>query len=327
MSRIFSGIQPSGNLHLGNYMGAIAQWVKLQKENDCIFCIVDLHAITVPQDPKDLREKILEVTALYLACGIDPQKAKIFIQSENPHHTELAWILNCITPFGQLERMTQFKDKSVKQQEGTTAGLFDYPVLMAADILLYDTEEVPVGQDQKQHVELTRDLAEKFNSKFGKIFVIPEPRIVKETARIMSLQDPASKMSKSDANVLGAINLLDDPETITNKIMKAVTDSDSEIKYSEEKNAVANLLRIYSAVSNISIPELEEKYKGKGYGEFKKDLAETVLSIIKPIQERYFKLRKNENELNKILDEGRDETMKRSSVVLQKAKNAVGLGR
>ncbi len=327
MSKIFSGIQPSGNLHLGNYIGAIKQWVELQNDNDCIFCIVDLHAITVAQDPKVLKEKILEVTALYLACGIDPQKAKIFIQSENPHHTELAWILNCITPFGQLERMTQFKDKSQKQQEGTTAGLFDYPVLMAADILLYDTQEVPVGQDQKQHVELTRDLAEKFNARFGQTFVVPNPRIIKETARIMSLQEPTYKMSKSDADMLGAINLLDAPDVITNKIMKAVTDSGSEIAYSGEKNAVSNLLSIYSAVSNISIPELEEKYRGKGYGEFKKDLAEAVLSIIIPIQDRYSQLRESDDELNRVLDEGRDETMKRSSIVLQKAKKAVGLGR
>lgn len=327
MSKIFSGIQPSGNLHLGNYIGAIKQWVELQNDNDCVFCIVDLHAITVPQDPKVLREKILEVTALYLACGIDPQKSKIFIQSENPHHAELAWILNCITPFGQLERMTQFKDKSEKQQEGTTAGLFDYPVLMAADILLYDTEVVPVGQDQKQHVELTRDLAEKFNSRFGETFVIPEPRIIKETARVMSLQDPTSKMSKSDTNSLGAINLLDNPETIINKIMKAVTDSGSEIKYSEEKNAVSNLLSIYSAVSNISIRELEEKYQGKGYGEFKKDLVEVVLALLNPIQDRYYQLRQNDSELNRILDEGKNTTTERSSVVLQKAKNVVGLGR
>lgn len=327
MKKIFSGIQPSGNLHLGNYIGAIKQWVELQNNNDCIFCIVDLHAITVPQDPKVLREKNLETTALYLACGIDPKKAKIFIQSENPHHTELAWILNCIAPFGQLERMTQFKDKSVKQQEGTTAGLFDYPVLMAADILLYDTGEVPVGQDQKQHVELTRDLAERFNSRFGETFVVPEPRIIKETARIMSLQNPSTKMSKSDTDALGAINLLDESSVITNKIMKAVTDSGSEIKYSDDKSAVSNLLNIYSAVSNIPIVDLEEKYKGKGYGEFKKDLAEAVLAVIKPIQEKYYDLRKNDEELNRILDEGRDETIKRSSVVLQKAKNAVGLGR
>lgn len=312
---------------MGNYVGAIKQWVELQNDNDCVFCVVDLHAITVAQDPKVLKEKILEVTALYLACGIDPSKAKIFIQSDNPNHAELAWILNCITPFGQLERMTQFKDKSQKQEEGTTAGLFDYPVLMAADILLYDTEEVPVGQDQKQHVELTRDLAEKFNSRFGETFVVPEPRIIKETAKIMSLQDPASKMSKSDNNPLGAINLLDAPDVITSKIMKAVTDSESEIKYSDEKTAISNLLNIYSAVSSTPITDLEARYEGKGYGEFKEGLAEAAVSLIRPIQDRYYELRKNDGELNSVLDEGRDETIKRSSIVLQKAKNAVGLGR
>lgn len=347
MKKIFSGIQPSGNLHLGNYIGAIKQWVELQKDNDCIFCIVDLHAITVSQDPKVLREKILEVAALYLACGIDPQKARIFIQSENPHHTELAWILNTITSMGQLQRMTQFKEKGAREDisgmnfsptiaaqqgksvnyENVSVGLFDYPVLMAADILLYDTDEVPVGEDQKQHIELTRDLAEKFNSRFGETFVVPNPRIIKETARIMSLQDPMVKMSKSDPSMLGAVGLLDSEEVIINKIMKAVTDSGAEIVYSGEKNAVSNLLNIYSAVSNTSISDLEAKYRGKGYGEFKKDLAEAVLSVIKPIQNKYYELRKDDETLNRILDQGRDETQKRSSIVLQKAKNAVGLGR
>lgn len=347
MSKIFSGIQPSGNLHLGNYIGAIKQWVELQNDNDCIFCIVDLHAITVPQDPNVLREKILEVAALYIACGIDPQKTQIFIQSENSSHAQLAWILNTIASMGQLQRMTQFKEKGARENnsgmsfspsiaaqqgksisyENVSVGLFDYPVLMAADILLYDTEIVPVGEDQKQHIELTRDLAERFNSRFGEIFIVPNPRIIKETARVMSLQDPASKMSKSDSNSLGAINLLDTPEAITNKIMKAVTDSGSEIKYSEEKNAVSNLLSIYSAVSNISFSELEARYQGKGYGEFKKDMADAVVSIIKPIQDRYYELRENDSQLRAILDEGRDETTKRSSIVLQKVKDAVGLGR
>lgn len=347
MSKIFSGIQPSGNLHLGNYIGAIKQWVELQNDNDCIFCIVDLHAITVPQDPNVLREKILEVAALYIACGIDPQKTQIFIQSENSSHAQLAWILNTIASMGQLQRMTQFKEKGARENisgmsfspsiavqqgksisyENVSVGLFDYPVLMAADILLYDTEIVPVGEDQKQHIELTRDLAERFNSRFGEIFIVPNPRIIKETARVMSLQDPASKMSKSDSNSLGAINLLDTPEAITNKIMKAVTDSGSEIKYSEEKNAVSNLLSIYSAVSNISFPELEARYQGKGYGEFKKDMADAVVSIIEPIQDRYYELRENDSQLRAILDEGRDETTKRSSIVLRKVKDAVGLGR
>ncbi len=215
MKTIFSGVQPSGNLHIGNYLGALRQWVNIQQlaisnqQLDLLFCIVDLHAITVSQDPKVLKEKILEVAALYLACGINPEKAHIFVQSENPNHAELAWILNCIAPFGQLERMTQFKDKSEKQKEGTTAGLFDYPILMAADILLYQTDEVPVGQDQKQHIELTRDLAEKFNSKFGQTFKLPAPMIQKETARIMSLQDPTVKMRKSGSDRWGAVSILD----------------------------------------------------------------------------------------------------------------------
>lgn len=330
MKRIFSGIQPSGNLHLGNYIGAIKQWVKLQDDNDCIFCIVDLHAITVPQDPSVLRKKILEVTALYLACGIDPKKAKIFIQSENPHHAELAWILNCITPFGQLERMTQFKDKSQKQQTSTTAGLFDYPVLMAADILLYDTNEVPVGQDQKQHVELTRDLAEKFNAKFGKTFVVPEPKIIKETAKIMSLQNPQSKMSKSDNDPMGTINILDLEEQVRDKVRKAVTDSGTAVAYQEngiDKPAISNLLNMYCVLSGESPLQAEETFRGKGYGDFKNSLADIIVKTLEPIRKKYYTLHSNEGELNIILDVGRDEAMKRSTVVLQKAKNAVGLGR
>src|SRR3990167_11538421 len=236
---IFSGVQPSGSLHIGNYIGALKQWKELQNETEAIFCIVDMHAITVPQDPQVLREKILEVAALYLACGIDPEKSHIFVQSENSDHANLAWILNCITPFGQLERMTQFKEKSQKQKEGTTAGLFDYPVLMASDILLYQTDEVPVGEDQKQHIELTRDLAEKFNKKYGETFKLPAPLIQKETAplrqgfagqaRIMSLQNPASKMSKSDKDPMGTINLLDNEGQIREKIKRAVTDSGSSV--------------------------------------------------------------------------------------------------
>lgn len=348
MKKIFSGIQPSGNLHIGNYIGAIKQWVELQNDNDCIFCIVDLHAITVPQDPKVLRETILEVTALYLACGINPQKAKIFIQSENPHHAELAWILNCTTQMGELFRMTQFKDKWEKEYRKSVGkvageplsaleearvmftglvGLFDYPVLMAADILLYQTEEVPVGEDQKQHIELTRDLAEKFNSKFDAIFTIPEPRIIKETARIMSLQDPLKKMSKSDNDPNGTINILDSYDQIRDKVRRAETDSGSEVRYGDDKPAISNLLNIYCVVSGESPIQAEQTFRGKGYGEFKRDLAEAIISFLNPIHDRYYELIGNEAELNRILDEGRDEAIKRSSIVLQKAKNAVGLGR
>lgn len=324
---VFSGVQPSGNLHIGNYIGALKQWVRLQDETEAIFCIVDLHAITVYQDPKVLREKILEVTALYLACGIDPQKAKIFVQSENPDHTYLAWILDCIVPFGQMMRMTQFKEKSEKQRESTTVGLFNYPALMAADILLYETDEVPVGEDQKQHIELTRDLAEKFNKTYGEVFKLPNPVIQKESARIMSLQNPLSKMSKSDKDPLGTINLLDTPEEIENKIKRAVTDSGSEIVYREDKPAMSNLLVIYSQISGKSIQELEKQYQGVGYAEFKQDLAKVIMDALTPIREKYTELKNNKEYLNKILDEGRSYAIQKSSKVMRKVKEAVGLGR
>jgi tryptophanyl-tRNA synthetase len=324
---ILSGIQPSGNLHIGNYIGAIKQWVAMQDEYDALFCVVDLHAITVPQDPKTLREKVREIAAIYIAAGIDPQKAHIFIQSENYDHPYLAWILNCFTPFGQLERMTQFKDKSAKQQEGTTAGLFDYPVLMAADILLYDAAEVPVGEDQKQHIELTRDVAEKFNSRYGAVFTVPEPKISKELGRIMSLQDPVSKMSKSDDNANGSIFLLDTPDEVREKIKRAVTDSGSEIVHREDKPALSNLLSIYSSVTDLSIEELEKKYAGVGYGQFKQDLAEAVASFLQPFQEKYKNLMDNPGELDKILDDGAEYARAKSSEVVRKVISAVGLGR
>lgn len=324
---IFSGIQPSGNLHIGNYIGAISQWVELQNTRDCIFCIVDLHAITVPQDPKVLREKILEVTALYLASGIDPQRAHIFVQSENLDHPYLTWVLDCIAPFGQMSRMTQFKEKSDAQRENTTVGLFNYPALMAADILLYDTDEVPVGEDQKQHIELTRDLAEKFNKIYGEVFKLPEPVIQKETARIMSLQNPNAKMSKSDADSLGTINLLDTSEEIREKVKRAVTDSGSEIVKREDKPAISNLLTIYSVVSNLSVEELEQKYKGKGYGEFKNDLGESLVAFLEPIQEKYKKIREDKEYLNKVLDEGRDFAISKSSVKVKRVNEVMGIGR
>lgn len=359
---IFSGIQPSGNLHIGNYIGAIKQWVELQNsskikvqkskidDNELIFCIVDLHAITIPQNPKVLREKILEVGSLYMACGIDPTKSKIFVQSENPDHPYLGWIFDCILPFGSLFRMTQFKDKGEKQQEGTTVGLFNYPALMAADILLYDTDEVPVGEDQKQHIELTRDVAEKFNRTFCHpeldlgshklkmlnqaqhdndkcIFKLPNPLIQKETARIMSLQDPLSKMSKSDRDPLGTINLLDEKDSIVEKVKKAVTDSGSEIVAHHEKPAMSNLLTIYSSVSGVSIVELEKRYEGVGYAEFKKDLAEVLVSFLSKIQKKYQEIRRDEKRLNNILSEGRDYAVEKSSKKVREVNKAVGLGR
>ena len=329
---IFSGVQPSGNLHIGNYIGAISQWVNLQnsesriQNSELYFCIVDLHAITVPQDPKILKEKILETTALYIACGIDPKKAHIFVQSENANHAELAWILNCITPFGQLERMIQFKDKSGQQKDGTTAGLFDYPVLMAADILLYQTDEVPVGEDQKQHIELTRDLAEKFNKTFGQTFKLPAPLIQKETSRIMSLQSPTSKMSKSDNNPLGTINLLDSEEDIRGKIKKAVTDSGSHISKDKGSAGLSNLLTIYSAFKNQSLETSISELEGKSYAEFKTLLADLIVQVLGGIQKKYHEIRKNEPELRKVLDEGRDFAIEKSSQTLQSVKEKVGLG-
>lgn len=347
---IFSGIQPSGNLHVGNYIGALQQWVKLQESSpftvhrsqnesmtvnrelstenyELIFCIVDLHAITLPQDPKVLHEKNLELAALYVASGIDPKKSKIFIQSENPDHPYLAWIFDCITPMGWLHRMTQFKDKSTKQAENTTVGLFNYPPLMAADILLYDADFVPVGEDQKQHIELTCDIGEKFNKTFGETFKLPKPMIDRQAARIMSLQNPLSKMSKSDKDPVGTINLLDDRSSIIDKIKRAVTDSGSEVKYSEDKPAISNLLVIYSKLSGKPIQDLENQYQGKGYGEFKNDLAEVVVSSLQTIQTRYKELRSDEAELQEILDEGRDFAIERSSKKIADVKKKVGLGR
>ena len=323
--RIFSGIQPSGNLHIGNYVGAISQWIELQKTSDAIFCIVDLHAITVPQDPKILRQKSREAAAVYIACGIDSQKSHIFIQSDNPDHPYLAWLLNCITPFGQLERMTQFKDKSTKQQEGTTAGLFDHPVLMAADILLYLTNEVPVGEDQKQHIELARDLAVKFNSKYREVFTVPEPRISTDMGRIMSLADPMSKMSKSDENVNGAIFLLDTPEVARDKIMRAVTDSESEVGYGEGRAALSNLLNIYSVVSGREIEDIVDKYKGLGYGEFKRELADVVVNFLEPFQARYRELMSDPEQLDMILADGAEYARGISSQTLSQVKKAMGV--
>lgn len=326
---IFSGIQPSGNLHIGNYIGAIQQWVTLQNDQnyELMFFVVDLHAITVPQDPKVLREKNLELTALYIACGINPKKSKIFIQSENPDHTYLAWIFDCMIPMGWMNRMTQFKDKSLKQGENTTIGLFNYPALMAADILLYDTNLVPVGEDQKQHIELTRDVAEKFNKTFGETFVLPKPMIDREAARIMSLQNPTAKMSKSDKDPSGTINLLEDVSSVHDKIKRAVTDSGSEVRAGEDKPALTNLLAIYSKLSGMTVAEIEEKHRGQGYGVFKENLGGVVMSALAPIQSKYKELRNDVGELKRILNEGRDFARDRSSKKIVQVKKLVGLGR
>jgi tryptophanyl-tRNA synthetase len=285
--RIFSGIQPSGNLHLGNYLGAVKNWVELQEKYESIFCVVDLHAITAPQDPEVLRKRTLEIAKIYLAAGIDPEKCSIFVQSHVSEHAELCWILNTIAKNGELERMTQYKDKSQKySKESIGVGLFDYPVLMAADILLYETNLVPVGKDQKQHIELARTLAERFNKKFGETFVVPEAYIKKESENIMGLDDPKKKMSKSAKSEYNHISLLDDPETIRKKIKKAVTDSGTEIVYSDEKPALKNLINIYSLLSDKSPKDIEKMYAGKGYADFKKDLAEVVVEFLTPFQER-----------------------------------------
>ncbi|MEH7381699.1 tryptophan--tRNA ligase [Bacillus sp. JJ1533] len=326
MQTIFSGIQPSGSVTLGNYIGAMKQFVELQNEYNCFYCIVDQHAITVPQESKKLRENIKSLAALYLAIGLDPEKATLFIQSEVPAHAQAGWMLQCVSYIGELERMTQFKDKS-QGKEAVVAGLLTYPPLMAGDILLYNADLVPVGEDQKQHIELTRDLAERFNKKYREIFTIPDARIPKEGARIMSLQEPTKKMSKSDPNQKSYIALLDDPKQIEKKIKSAVTDSEGIVKFDKEnKPGISNLLTIYSNFSNKSIEEIEAMYEGKGYGEFKADLAEVVLNEIRPIQERYYDFL-NSSKLDEILDAGAEKANKVASKTVKKMENAMGLGR
>ncbi|MGJ8730895.1 tryptophan--tRNA ligase [Listeria aquatica] len=323
---IFSGIQPSGDLTLGNYIGALKQFGQFQDEFDCYYCIVDEHAITVPQDRLKLRKQIRSLAALYLAVGLDPEKSTLFVQSEVPAHAQAAWILQCNVYIGELERMTQFKDKSAGKA-GVSAGLLTYPPLMAADILLYQTNLVPVGEDQKQHIELTRDLAIRFNNKHNDIFTVPEMYVPKQGARVMSLQEPTKKMSKSDENTKGAIYLLDPPNVITKKIKSAVTDSSGVIAYDKEnKPGVSNLLAIYSSLTGKAIKDLEAQYADKGYGDFKNDLAEAVVAELAPIQERY-EYFLNSEELDRILDEGAEKARIKANKTLRKMENAMGLGR
>jgi tryptophanyl-tRNA synthetase len=335
MKRIFSGIQPSGVLHIGNYLGAIKQFVELQNEVDpesssgrtkCVFCIVDLHAITVPQKPEELKKNILSVAAMYLACGIDPEKSTIFVQSHRPEVTELSWILNCHTNMGELERMTQFKDKSGENRKSVSAGLFDYPVLMAADILLYQTTDVPVGEDQKQHVEITRDIAERVNNKYGQVFTVPNSMIKKETARIMGLDDPTKKMSKSATTPLNYITLTDDADTIRDKIKRAVTDSGSEIKDSAGKPAISNLLTIFSGISGKSISELEQEFEGKNYSDFKSALAEAIVDFLALIQKKYNDLMAEPEKLREILNAGAEKLKPIAQKTLNEVKEKIGLG-
>lgn len=326
MATIFSGIQPSGTLTLGNYLGALKHFTQLQENNDCFFCIVDQHAITVPQDPIQLRKNVRSLAALYLAVGIDPDQSTLFIQSEVPAHAQMAWILQCTTYIGELERMTQFKDKS-QGKEAVSAGLLTYPPLMAADILLYHTDIVPVGEDQKQHLELTRDLAERFNNKYRGIFKVPEVRIPKVGARIMSLVEPTKKMSKSDENEKGFISMLDDEKRIIKKIKSATTDSDQSIHYDKEnKPGISNLMSIYSLCSGKSLDEIQAYYERRGYGEFKADVAELVVETLRPIQKRYNELIQSE-ELDNILDQGAEKANRASIKILRKVERAVGFGR
>jgi tryptophanyl-tRNA synthetase len=321
--KIFSGIQPSGVIHVGNYFGAIKQWIELQKKNTCIFSIVDLHAITASYDPKEMQKNILETAIDYLSAGIDPKKSIIFVQSHIKEHAELTWLLETLAPIGELERMTQFKEKARQNKENINAGLFAYPVLMAADILLYKTEIVPVGEDQAQHVELTRTLARKFNNRFGEIFPEPKTQLPKSGARIMSLTDPTKKMSKTGDE---GIALTDSPDMIRRKIKTAVTDSGKEVKFDEQnKPAISNLLTIYHLFSKKSIADIEKKYKNKGYAEFKNDLAEVIIKGLKPFQEKRKELEKNPRLIEKILAEGQKKAQKLATETIKEVKIKMGL--
>lgn len=305
--RVLSGIQPTaGSFHLGNYLGAVRQWVALQESHDAFYMVVDLHAITVPQDPKELRANTRLAAAQLLAAGLDPERCTLFVQSHVPEHAQLGWVMNCLTGFGEASRMTQFKDKSAKQgSDRATVGLFTYPILQVADILLYQANEVPVGEDQRQHIELTRDLAERFNGRYGQTFTVPKPHIIKETAKIFDLQDPTAKMSKSTANPKGLVNLLDEPKVTVKKVKSAVTDTDTEIRFdAEAKPGVSNLLTIYSTLTGTGIPELEQKYAGKGYGALKTDLAEVMAEFVTPFRTRTQEYLDDPETLDSILAKG-----------------------
>ena len=326
MKKVLTGLQPSGSLTLGNYIGAIKQMLKYQDEYESFIFVADMHAITVPQDPIKLRENIRSLLAIYLASGVDPKKNTIFLQSENIYHANVSWILECLTPYGELGRMTQFKDKKEKNAN-FSAGLLTYPVLMASDILLYDIDYVPVGRDQKQHVELARNIAERINKKYGEIFKVPVPLIPTDGAKIADLVDPTRKMSKSSDNPKGVIYLLDDEKTIRKKIMSATTDSETRVVHDpENKPGISNLINIYTSLSDLSIKDIEEKYKNSNYGTFKSDVADLVVDTLIPIQERYYKLLEN-NEIDKILDEGLEKTSKIAKIKYELLKEKVGLHR
>lgn len=322
---IFSGIQPSGDLTLGSYLGAIKNWVTLSNDYNCYFCIVDMHAITTRQNPAELRRRTLAQLAQYIACGINPESCTLFIQSHVPAHAELAWVLNCYTMFGELSRMTQFKDKSAKNEENINAGLFTYPVLMAADILLYQTDLVPVGEDQKQHVELTRDIAVRFNGVYGDVFKIPEPYIPKLGARVMSLQEPEKKMSKSDEASGSCVYLMDKPEDIMRAFKRAVTDSETEIRYDvKNKPGVSNLLQIYAAAAGKTIPEAEKEFAGQGYGTFKRAVGEAVVELLRPIREEAARIAADTAYLEKVYAEGAGKAAYSAGKTLRKVHKKLG---
>ncbi len=324
---VLSGAQPSGQLTIGNYLGALRQWDQMQDDYDCLYCIVDLHAITVRQEPALLRNASLDSLALYLACGIDPARSSVFMQSHVPEHSQLGWVLNCYTQFGELSRMTQFKDKSERHTHNVNAGLFTYPVLMAADILLYQANQVPVGHDQKQHLELARDVAMRFNALHGDVFTVPEPYIPPVAARVMSLQEPTKKMSKSDENPWNFVGLLEDPKMISKKFKKAMTDSEDPPRVYfdiEAKPGVANLLSILSGVTNRSIESLVAEYEGKMYGHLKTDVADAVIALLEPVQKRFHELRHDQAVLQQVMRQGAAQARERAAATLAKVNEAVG---
>ncbi len=324
--RVFSGIQPSGNLHVGNYLGALKNWVSIQNDYENFFCIVDLHALTVPQNPKTLRRKIREVAAIYLAAGIDPEKSVVFRQSAVSGHAELAWLLNCVARFGELSRMTQFKDKAQKGgAESASAGLFDYPVLMAADILLYNAHLVPVGEDQRQHLELSRTLARRFNHLYGGTFVVPETMILEVGARVMALDEAEAKMSKSSPTPSSYVAILDEPDVIRKKIRRAKTDSGSQIVASSDKPAITNLLGIYAGMTGHKVSEVERQYEGKRYGDFKKDLGEVVVEGLAPVREKALELLDDPTQLDSILENGADKAREAARPILEEVQARMGL--
>jgi len=324
--RIFSGIKPSGGLTIGNYLGAIKNWLKLQEEYDCLYCIVDLHALTVRQDPIELRQRTMSLAALYIASGLDPDKNTLFIQSSVSAHAELAWILNCYAYVGELGRMTQYKEKAQKHSDNINSGLFTYPVLMAADILLYDTDLVPVGEDQKQHLELSRDIALRFNNIYGDVFTVPEVYIPKAAAKVMDLQNPLKKMSKSDDDVNSYVLLLDSPDLIMKKFKRAVTDSESCIVYDKEKKpGIANLMEIYSAITGKAFEEIEHEFESKGYGAFKTAVGESVVGILKPLQAKYKEIMSDKDSLEKIIFEGSQKAKSMSAITFKNVYERLGL--